>query len=358
MLRSTSNSPRKPPQKTATARASSQAVERWFAAQQRDLPWRKERTGYTALVSEAMLQQTQVARVIEKYESFMRRFPDVAALAAADEQDVLASWQGLGYYGRAKRLHAAAQAIVARFDRHVPSDVDLLQTLPGIGRYTAGAIASIAFGQRVPIVDTNVARVLMRLEQRGGTASEPANVLWAWSEAERFVNAAAEPSLLNEGLMELGATVCTAAAPRCAHCPLQAQCKALAGGNPASIPVPVAASVRKRVYHHAIVFIRGGKVLLVQRPERGLWASMWQVPTVESEALLPVEQLIEALGAVAPQRIEREREFAHQTSHRDVVFVVHRGRTRSRRGMWIDLGEISSFALSNPMRAIVRAASG
>lgn len=335
-------------------RSLAASVEAWFAANCRELPWRVRRNGYTALVSEAMLQQTQVARVVEKYLEFMRRFPTVGDLARASEREVLAAWQGLGYYGRAKRLHAAAKAVVERFGGRVPSNVDDLRTLPGVGPYTAGAIASIAFGRPEPIVDTNVARVLMRLEARGGTAADRATIEWAWDWAARLVREARSPAAFNEGLMELGATICPAGEPSCSSCPLAKSCAGRAGGRAAAIPQAVVKSVRKRVYHHAVVFERDGKVLLVQRPESGLWSSMWQVPTVESESALPLGELA-ALIEPKPEAIEHHEQFVHQTSHREVVFVVHRGKTRARNvgGVWVASSELESYALSNPMRAIV-----
>lgn len=304
-----------------------------------------------------MLQQTQVARVVDKYLAFMRRFPTVGALAAASEDQVLAAWQGLGYYGRAKRLHAAAKAIVERFGGEVPHDVESLRTLPGVGRYTAGAIASIAFGAREPIVDTNVVRVLMRLDARPGLAADPITLAWAWERAASLVEAAGDPARFNEGLMELGATVCPAGTPRCELCPLAAHCRGSARAG--EIPAPATAAVRKRIYHHAVVLVRGDSVLLVQRPERGLWASMWQVPTLERDSAVAPDELREALGGDLGVRIEslvRESEFVHHTSHREVVFVVHRGVTRARRGTWVGAAALGDYALSNPMRTIVAAA--
>jgi len=208
------------------SRAAASAVAGWFANVARDLPWRRRRSGYHALVSELMLQQTQVARVVEKFEPFVRRFPTVAALAAAREDEVLAMWQGLGYYRRARLLHAAAKAIVERHRGRVPvRDHAALLALPGVGRYTAGAIGSIVAGERVPIVDGNVTRVFQRLAARKGSASDRAVVDWAWEEARRYVAGARDPAAANEGLMELGATVCTPAAPRCDACPVSAMCR-------------------------------------------------------------------------------------------------------------------------------------
>lgn len=334
------------------ARREAAAVERWFARSARPLPWRIRRDGYTALVSEAMLQQTQVARVVPAYEEFMRRFPGVRALAAAREQDVLAAWQGLGYYGRARRLHAAAKAIVERFGGDVPREVDALMTLPGVGRYTAGSIASIAFGRRAPIVDTNVARVLLRVHARSGPSGDRRHVEWAWGEATRLVEAASDPALLNEGLMELGATLCTAAAPSCTLCPLAGVCKARAAGTHERVRVGGAAVRRVRVYHHVVVVRRGASYLLEQRPSRGLWSSMWQAPTVEATQKLGVDDVAASLGRRVVA-IRRLGEFEHRTTHRDVRFVVHVAATRSRRGVWVDATELASYPLSNPMRLIL-----
>ncbi len=346
--------------KAAEDRLLARSVERWFNTNQRDLPWRSERSGYAALVSEAMLQQTQVQRVVAKFESFMRRFPTLQDLARAEEGEVLAAWQGLGYYRRAKQLLAAARIIAERFGGEVPSDVESLRSLPGIGRYTAGAIASIAFAKPEPIVDTNVARVLMRLAARAGAAADPANVNWTWERAGQLVQAAKDPALFNEGLMELGATVCSAGEPRCGDCPLFRRCLSREQGIAASIPETPAPTKRRRVYHHAIVFVRGGRVLLTQRPDRGLWGSMWQVPTIEHDSEIDINALRDSLPFKA-ESIERERAFTHQTSHREVVFLVHRGRTRAKGGShaaWVDATNVDEFALSNPMRAIVRAAIG
>ncbi len=332
-------------------------LEHWFSEHERALPWRTARNGYTALVSEAMLQQTQVSRVIDRYEAFMRRFPTVEALASAAEAEVLAAWQGLGYYGRAKRLHAAARAIVERFAGVVPAAVDDLRTLPGVGRYTAGAIASIAYAAREPIVDTNVARVLMRLDARAGTAGDRSAMDWAWARAEALVQAADSPARFNEGLMELGATVCPAGKPSCGTCPLARWCEAHRQGIESTIPTPAPKAARKRVYHHAVVFTRSGMVLLVQRPERGLWSSMWQVPTVESDRALDADAL---LGLVDPRpaSLEGPRRVVHQTTHREVIFLIHQARTRARAvpGVWVGRDRLDEYALSNPMRAIVDAA--
>ncbi|MFM7260071.1 MAG: A/G-specific adenine glycosylase, partial [bacterium] len=270
--------------------AVAERLTAWFRKSARELPWRQRRDGYRALVSELMLQQTQVSRVVEKFEPFVRRFPTPAALAAAAEDEVLAAWQGLGYYRRARLLHAAAKAVVERHGGRVPEDPQALRALPGVGRYTAGAVSSIVFGAREPIVDGNVTRVFQRLEARRGSASDGDVQAWAWERADAFVAAAREPGVANEALMELGATVCTPAAPRCGACPLRAQCAAFAAGRMDEIPAP-----KKRVARKDLVFVTAcvrrtdGAVLLEQRPTggrsggapSGLWAGLWQPPAVE-----------------------------------------------------------------------------
>ncbi|MFN9968973.1 MAG: A/G-specific adenine glycosylase, partial [Phycisphaerae bacterium] len=295
-------------------RAITSALSKWFRSAARDLPWREEfrarRDPYRSLVSEFMLQQTQVSRVLEKFEPFLQRFPTVGALAAAPEQDVLAAWSGLGYYRRARLLHACAKSIVRDFGGVVPRDVDSLQELPGIGRYTAGAIASIVFNRPEPIVDGNVCRVLQRLDAKPGSASDKEVIAWAWERAESLVRQcpnspshlaarsegasthrangadAVTPATFNEGLMELGALVCTPAAPKCLVCPLRDLCLAREQGLVDEIPAPKARAKRSRVYHDTVVVwrktARGVEVLLEQRPATGLWAGLWQPPTVES----------------------------------------------------------------------------
>lgn len=213
--------------------AMARALEQWFAGAARSLPWRALgpdgwRDPYAVLVSELMLQQTQVARVVERFGAFMRRFPTVAALAGADEADVIALWAGLGYYRRARHLHAAAKRIVHEHGGEVPRAAAALRALPGVGRYTAGAIASMAMGQRVPLVDGNVARVLMRLEARAGDVAQ--GQAWAWERAGELVSSSTSAGAFNEGLMELGATVCVPGRPRCEACPLAGVVRGACGG--------------------------------------------------------------------------------------------------------------------------------
>src|SRR5690349_6148043 len=207
----------------------------WYRAHRRDLPWRRTRDAYGIWVSEVMLQQTRVAVVVPYWERWMERFPGAAELAAAPLDDVLACWSGLGYYGRARNLHAGAREVVARYGGRVPGEAAELRTLPGVGRYTAGAIASIAFGRREPLVDGNVARVLARVYAVEEDVKSTAGQKRLWQLAGELVPDEA-PGDFNQALMELGATVCTPA-PRCEACPVAEACAARAAGRERELPV-------------------------------------------------------------------------------------------------------------------------
>ncbi len=261
----------------------------WFESDARDLPWRDappgQRDPYRTLVSEAMLQQTQVSRVIEKFTAFLSKFPNIKALAAADEREVMALWAGLGYYRRARNLQAAAREVVNRFDGRMPRDTESLMSLPGVGRYTAGAIASLACGVVTPIVDGNVTRVLMRVH--GHDVEQTAAVDWAWEQAGE-VAAAGGPEhagACNEAMMELGATVCTPSAPSCDRCPLSKLCAAHARGLEHSIPRPKPAKAPSHL-HLAMLVIRdrSRRMLIERRPAGGLWGGLWQIPTLAASA--------------------------------------------------------------------------
>jgi A/G-specific adenine glycosylase len=328
----------------------------WFDDAARDLPWRRRRNGYRALVAEAMLQQTQVARVVGRYESFLRAFPNVRALAEADEQAVLAAWQGLGYYRRARSLHAAAQVIVDRHRGRVPRTASVLRELPGVGAYTAGSIASIVYGEAAPIVDGNVARVLARWfgSERAPDGGEGRR--WTWGEARRLVEMAERPGVFNEAMMELGATVCTPRSPSCAECPVARGCEARRAGRQDELPVPKSPPRRTEVHHHAVVIERAGRVLLERRPAEGLWASMWQVPTVEAERRLGPQQVEGRLGfrLSATARVEA---FVYQTTHRRITFHVFSARSRRRLGTWRRPDDLGDLPMSNAMRRVLRVAS-
>jgi len=287
---------------------------RWYRANQRDLPWRRTRDPYAIWISETMLQQTRVEAVIPYYERFLDRFPDVAALADADADDVLGAWAGLGYYSRARNLQAAARQVAQSHGGRLPDDVDALRALPGIGRYTAGALASIAFDRPEPIVDGNVARVLSRLLGIREDIKSPAVVRRLWDEAAALAKGPS-PGDLNQALMELGATVCVPGEPRCPRCPLRRQCDAQRAGDAAALPVQTKKPPVKSVAAAAAWLPRRGKVLAVRRPPQGLLGGMWELPGGELEAREePAAGLHRALRERVGLRV-RSAEYVGRVDH-------------------------------------------
>ena len=252
---------------------------RWYDLHRRDLPWRRRQNNpYAQLLAEFMLQQTQVATVIDYYERFIHRFPTVDDLAAADLDEVLRLWAGLGYYRRARNLHAAAREIVTNWGGRVPSSVDQLMSLPGIGRYTAGAIASVAFGTRAPVLDGNVTRVLTRLLAIEEDSKSPSVVARLWRTAESLLpeDGCGE---FNQAMMELGALVCTPHAPSCAACPLSPHCRALHQQLIERIPVIARKRPAKGISIVVAAMTDGDRILLVQAPHDGLWGGLWELPS-------------------------------------------------------------------------------
>jgi A/G-specific adenine glycosylase len=266
------------PKLSAARRAFAARLLAWYAEHKRDLPWRRDaRDPYRVWISETLLQQTQVATVIPYYERFLARFPNVRALASARLDDVLKAWEGAGYYARARNLHRAAKEIVARFDGKIPSTVEELLTLPGIGRYTAGAIASIAFGRDAPVVDGNVTRVLCRYFK---IESDPKNAqtqkdLWQIAETLLPRGRAGD---FNQALMELGATVCAPRQPQCDACPLARGCAARQLNLQAKLPTKRA---KKKLPHHQVavgIIWKDKRVLIAKRFTRDLLGGLWEFP--------------------------------------------------------------------------------
>ncbi len=250
---------------------------RWYRRNRRDLPWRRTRDPYAIWISEAMLQQTRVETVIPYYERFLTRFPDVLALADAAADEVLGAWAGLGYYSRARNLQRAARVVADEHGGRLPDTAEGLRELPGIGRYTAGAVASIAFDRPEPVVDGNVARVLARLLEIREDVKSPAVSRRLWEEAEGLVRGR-DPGDLNQALMELGATVCTPRSPRCLACPLVKLCAGHAAGDAESLPVKPARRAPRPVEAAAGLLLRRGRALAVRRPPRGLLGGLWELP--------------------------------------------------------------------------------
>ena len=269
----------------------------WYDAGHRALPWRQTRDPYRVWISEIMLQQTRAETAIPYYERFVLRFPDVRALAEAPEEDVLKAWEGLGYYSRARNLQSAARRIVCEYGGELPATSAQLRGLPGIGPYTAGAIASICFGERVAAVDGNVERVVSRLWGVREDVTRPPVRRAIAAHAQSLVPSARTGDFTN-AMMELGATVCVPGAPRCLLCPAQAQCDACARGDAQDLPIKKKARPQ-RVQRMGVAIVRcGGRVLLRQRAER-LLGGLWVFPLFE-DATQP-ESLARALADTGMQ---------------------------------------------------------
>ena len=249
----------------------------WYDQNARQLPWRSDISPYRTWVSEIMLQQTQVDTVIPYFERFILRFPDLPSLARASQADVLREWEGLGYYGRARNLHKAAQLLCQEHNCQLPADVEALRRLPGIGRYTAGAIASIAFGIAAPALDANIRRVLSRLLELREPAGSPAGEKILWEAAGRFLSQH-RPGDHNQALMELGALVCKPKAPDCSRCPLRGECLAYARGSQSELPVRKAKPAVPHYTVTAAVIREGGLILIAQRPQGGMLGGLWEFP--------------------------------------------------------------------------------
>jgi A/G-specific adenine glycosylase len=343
----------KSPMKRDRARRLTGSMSVWFRKSARKLPWRQRRTAYHSLVSEFMLQQTQVSRVLEYFPSFIKRFPTMRSLAEADEQEVLAAWQGLGYYRRARNLHRTARQIMTEHGGRLPREIDQLMDLPGIGRFTAGSLASILFGQAQPIVDGNVLRVLSRLEGESLTDEQ------AWHLAEILVNQADDPAVFNESLMEMGAIVCTPSAPQCGACDLKRLCRARRQGIQEEVPVARSRKKPKQVNHYVVIVRWGKKLLFQKRPPEGLWSNMWQLPTIESDQVRKLHDL--AFAAPVSELCEVGR-FDHQTTHRRIRFYVLEGQITppsagGRSGTWRRPGDVGDLPMSNAQRKVLAMAS-
>jgi A/G-specific adenine glycosylase len=259
----------------------------WFARHGRhDLPWQTDVTPYRVWVSEIMLQQTRVATVIPYYERFLSRFPGVQALADADLDQVLHYWSGLGYYARARHLHAAAGIIRDHHAGQFPSELATLQALPGVGRSTAGAILALAAGQRHPILDGNVKRVLARFHALQGWPGQAAVQKTLWELAERYTPRK-RVSAYTQAMMDLGATLCTRIRPACARCPLAADCRACATGRQAEFPSPrPGKSLPVRSTRMLLLCNERNEVLLERRPPAGIWGGLWSFPEPTPDAAL------------------------------------------------------------------------
>lgn len=336
----------------------------WFDRNKRDLPWRRTRDPYAIWISEVMLQQTQVQTVIPYWQRFLERFPTVRELARAELPDVFALWKGLGYYSRARNLHRAAQAIVEEHGGVLPSSADALLKLPGFGRYTAGAVASIAFGQRAPLVDGNVARVFARIFEVEGAPGDRVREKRLWELAEQLVRDESRPGDLNQSLMELGATVCRTDSPTCLLCPARTHCGALASGRVDELPPPRVRAARQQLRLAVAAWRDGDALLFARRAEGGLFGGLWELPAVEVPEKAPASELEKAITSLIGQaEIVRAIGSVRRTlTHRELtldVFEVSGKRARLPKSAsvqewrWATVQEAGELGMSTAMAKAV-----
>ncbi|MEO5510661.1 MAG: A/G-specific adenine glycosylase [Longimicrobiales bacterium] len=347
--------------KMDSAPAFVRALLAHFDATRRDLPWRSTTDPYRIWISEVMLQQTRVETVIPYYDRWMQQFPSVATLADASEQVVLRAWEGLGYYSRARNLHAAAKVVRERHSGLVPDSVEGLRALPGIGAYTAGAVSSIAYGVAEPAIDGNARRVFSRILDM----ADPS--LTQIHTAVRDIIPADRPGDFNQAVMELGATICTPR-PCCSKCPVQWHCRAFALGTVHLRP-GVSARKASPVFNIAVVVLidADGRALLTQRPPRGLLAGFWTFPAAEPQAqqssyAKAARRMAAALVSAPLSRARRLDPVSHAFSHRTEVyhpFVYHTRRAAASYDTafrWVAIDSMHELPVPVAQRRIARAA--
>jgi A/G-specific adenine glycosylase len=337
----------------------------WFDRHRRDLPWRADRDPYRVWVSEIMLQQTTVAAVVPYFHRFLAAFPTVVDLAAADEQDVLKLWAGLGYYRRARHLHQAAKRLVAEHGGHLPDDPAAWAALPGVGRYVLGAVLSQAFDRKLPIVEANSLRVLSRWFGHRGDPREGAGKKWVWQAAESVLPDKRVGDF-NQALMELGALVCTPAAPKCDACPVATGCAAKRLGLQAQIPPPKVPKDVVLVQEVAVVIRDRGKFLLCRRPaDASRWANLWEVPHAETRAGEPddeaVTRVAEELTGLCVRPGPEVTTIKHGVTRWSITMVCReaarlRGRLRlsfHSEARWVKPEELKDYPVSSPQRRLM-----
>jgi len=319
-------------------KAFRRALLGWYSKHRRDLPWRRTRDPYAVLVSEFMLQQTQVATVMPYYKKWLQRFPNFAALARASEAEVLHAWQGLGYYARARNLHATAKLVVDRHRGRFPRSIEQIVQLPGVGKYTAHAIATFAFDQSVPIVEANTSRVLSRLFDLQIPIDSTAGRNALWSRAARLVPKKS-PALYNSALLDLGALVCVSRKPKCGICPVKKFCRAK---SPESLPIKRPRPQTKQLVEEHSLVIRNDRLLLEKSNNR--WRGMWILPPLKLDRFKRSSSRCPIYNSVFPF-----------TNHRITlkVFSGPQPKIDNRKQRWFAFRKIDSIPVPSPHRRAI-----
>jgi len=343
-------------------------VKNWFAGNARALPWRGTRDAYRIWVSEIMLQQTQVATVIPYYNDFLKKYPSVESLAAADQSQVLRSWEGLGYYRRARQLHAAAKQIVADHEGKFPAEFAHVLDLPGIGRYTAGAILSFAHDQRLPILEANTTRLFARCLALQDSVDERTsqNALWAFAE---MILPRRQCGDFNQALMELGSEVCTPQQPNCSACPLSNLCLTRIAGLQNQIPVKKAKRSFRRIFESVIVVSRQDRLLMRECGENEWWTGMWDFPRyrVPRAATGELKKLCREQTGLAIELGELLATIKHTVTHHNIELDCYlaksvQGRLKTLNGKdspatqlrWVRKRDLADYPLSVTARKVTR----
>jgi len=322
-----------------------------------DLPWQHTRDPYAVWVSEIMLQQTQVSAVIGYYDRFMQRFPTIASLAEAEQDEVMRYWSGLGYYSRARNLHHAAQTIMREHSGIFPTNFEVIQTLKGIGRSTAAAISVFAFNQRQTILDGNVKRVLARLYAIDGWPGLPDVEKRLWQLAETLLPAQGLPAYV-QGLMDFGATLCTRSKPRCADCPMQSQCLAYQQQKVAQLPAPKPRKALPEKQVTMLMILDAGEILLERRPNQGIWGGLWSLPEISpSQIAVPYAQ---DTWGMETEPLEVLPVLWHTFTHFKLEITPQPLQLIGRRPLlpphmqWLSLSDAIAAALPTPVRILIK----
>jgi A/G-specific adenine glycosylase len=324
----------------------------WYEENKRDLPWRRHNNAYYTLVSEIMLQQTKVATVIPYFERFITRFPTVYDLAEASDEEVVKLWEGLGYYSRARNLHLAVKEVVATYGGQIPANKEEISRLKGIGPYTAGAVLSIAYNQKVPAVDGNVMRVFARLFALEDDIAKQTTRKKMEAIADQVVPES-RPGDFNQALMELGATVCTPKSPQCLFCPVQSHCLAYQEGRQLELPMKTKAKTPQKMGILMYAICYQDQLLLTKRPAEGLLANMWSLPTEDRFDQMPLEQQVQEYCEVhqfvtigTKDIYEFEHIFSHVHWKVQLVTVVLKQKPNQmpKRSLWVEQQALSEFA--------------